>query len=72
MNASIADECSVPEVMKSFHDECNVEYSWTKEDKQAYNVSWAPLNATTKEQLEKMQSPWVYRSMIDLDGKLKH
>ena len=66
---SVADQCNVPPVMKTLHDECNVEYSWAKEDKGAYNVSWRPLNVT-KEQLEAMQSPWVYKSMLDLDGKL--
>ena len=54
--------------MRNVHDECNVEYSWMKEDKQSYNMSWAPVNVT-KEQLKKMQSPWVYKSMMDLDGK---
>ncbi|KAF0304797.1 Polycystin-2 [Amphibalanus amphitrite] len=62
------DQCSVPNIMRNLHDECNVEYSWTKEDKQPYNVSWVPVNVTSKEQLDKMQSPWVYKSMMDLDG----
>ena len=55
--------------MKSIHDECNVEYSWTKEDKGAYNVSWVPLNITAEQEQKDIHSPWVYKTMMDLDGK---
>ncbi|XP_037076846.1 polycystic kidney disease 2-like 2 protein [Pollicipes pollicipes] len=62
------DQCRVPAILRSIHDECNIEYSWTKEDKSAYNTSWAPMNVSSEEELNQMQSPWVYKSMMDLDG----
>ena len=64
---SPTDLCPVRPIMRRVHDHCNEGYSLLGEEKGIYLPGWElPKDNKT----QPTNSPWVYRSMMDLNVRI--
>lgn len=67
--SSSPDKCKVHKLMTNVSSDCNVEYSFLKEDKEDYLKGWQPITNEAIDEKPVVDTPWTYKTVLDLGGK---